>query len=77
MHELSSRLKEAGHGIHHEGLPIPIFLYADDIILLADSAQQLQVMLFVWRNYPRSSMIFSLKKCEIVKQSEEVWSGPN
>jgi hypothetical protein len=25
MHELSSRLKEAGHGIHLAGLPIPFF----------------------------------------------------
>ncbi len=37
MHELSSRLKEAGHGIHLAEFPIPVFLYADDITLLADS----------------------------------------
>jgi hypothetical protein len=27
--------------------PIPVFLYADDIALLADSAQQMQAMLSV------------------------------
>jgi hypothetical protein len=40
MPELGSRLKDVGHGIHLAGLPIPVFLYADDIALLADSAQQ-------------------------------------
>ncbi len=63
LHELSSRLKEAGHGIHLAGFSIPVFLYADDIALLADSAQQMQAMLFVCEY----RMIFSLKKCEIVE----------
>ncbi len=31
MHELSSRLMEAGHGNHLAGLPTPVFLYTDDI----------------------------------------------
>jgi hypothetical protein len=64
IHELSSRLKKAGHGIHLAGLPIPVFLYADGIALLADSAQQMQAMLFVCEKY---RMMFSLKKCEIVE----------
>ena len=68
MHELSSRLKEAGHGINLAGLPIPVFLYADDIALLADSAQQMQAMLFVCEKWAREyRMIFSLKKCGIVE----------
>jgi hypothetical protein len=67
-HELSSRLKEAGHGIQLAGLPIPVFLYADDIALLADSAQQMQAMLFICEKWAREyRMIFSLKKCEIVE----------
>ncbi len=65
MRELSNRLKEAGHGIHLAGLHIPVFLYADDIALLADSAQQMQAMLFVCEKWAREyRMIFSLKKCE-------------
>ena len=68
MHELSSRLKVAGYGIQLAGLPIPVFLYADDIALLADSAQQMQAMLFVCEKWAREyRMIFSLKKCEIVE----------
>ena len=68
MHELSSRLKVAGHGIHLAGFLIPVFLYADDIALLADSAQQMQAMLFVCEKWAREyRMIFSLKKCEIVE----------
>ena len=35
------------------GLPIPVFLYADDIALLADSAQQMQAMLFVCEKWAR------------------------
>jgi hypothetical protein len=46
----------------------PRFLYADDIALLADSAQQMQAMLFVCEKWAREyRMIFSLKKCEIVE----------
>jgi hypothetical protein len=68
MHELSSRW-EAGYGINLAGLPIPNFLYADDIALLADSAQQMQPMLFVCKKWAREyRMIFSLKKCEIVDE---------
>ncbi len=58
---------KAGHGIHLAGLPIPDFLYIDDIALLADSAQQMQAMLFVCEKWAREYyMIFSLKKCENV-----------
>jgi hypothetical protein len=68
MHELNSRRKEAGHGIRLAGLPIPVFLYANDIALLADSARQMQAMLFVCEKWARDyRMIFSLKKCEIVE----------
>jgi hypothetical protein len=67
MHELSSRLK-VGHGIHLAELPIPVFLYADDIALLADSAQQMQAMLLVCEKWAREyRLIFSLKKCKIVE----------
>jgi hypothetical protein len=53
------------HGIHPAGLPIPVFLYADDIALLADSAQQMQATLFVCEKWAREyRMMFS--------QSEEV-----
>jgi hypothetical protein len=42
--------------------------YADDIALLADSAQQMQPMLFVCEKWAREyRMIFSLKKCENVE----------
>jgi hypothetical protein len=72
MHQLSSRLKEAGQGIHLAGLPILAFFYADDIVLLADSAQQMQAMLVYekWANEYR--MILSLKKCEIVEYGAEL-----
>jgi hypothetical protein len=64
MHELSSRFQEVGHGIQLAGIPIPVFLYADDIALLADSAQQMQATLFVCEKWAREyRMIFSLKKC--------------
>jgi hypothetical protein len=53
MHELSSRLKEASQGTHFAGLSIPVFLYADDFALLADSAQQMQAMLFVCEKWTR------------------------
>jgi hypothetical protein len=66
MNELSSRLKEAGHGTHLAGLPIPVFLYADDIALLTDSAQQMHAMLFVCEKWAREyRMIFSLKNVRI------------
>jgi hypothetical protein len=69
MHELSSRLTEAGHGIHLAGLPIPFFSMQMTLItLLADSAQQMQAMLFVCEKWARAyRMIFSLKKCEILE----------
>jgi hypothetical protein len=51
-----------------QGFPSPVFLYADDIALLADSAQQMQATLFVCEKWARKyRMIFSLKKCEIVE----------
>jgi hypothetical protein len=59
---------EAGHGIHLAGLPIPVFLYADDIALQAESAQQMQAILFVCEKWAREyHMIISLKRCEIVE----------
>jgi hypothetical protein len=59
--------------ISQDLLPIPVF--TDDIALLADSAQQMQAMLFVCEKWAREyRMTSSLKKCEIVAA---IWSGPN
>ena len=68
MHELSTRLKAEGLGIHLAGLHLPVFLYADDIALLADSAQKMQAMLLVCERWAREyRMVFSLKKCGVVE----------
>jgi len=80
MSELSDRLRRAGHGISFAGHFLPIFLYADDIALLAGSSEEMQRMLLVCEKWDQEyRMVFSLKKCGVVEygavaiDSEREW----
>jgi hypothetical protein len=67
-HIETNKLLGEEHIGFRRNMQIHIFLYADDIALLADSAQQIQAMLFVCEKWViECRMIFSLKKCEIVE----------
>ena len=60
-------LKEANLGVVIDGTRIPILLYADDIVLLADSAEELQLMLNVATKYSQTWRFkYNNKKSQIV-----------
>ena len=45
MEELTERVKESGLGVDVGGFKLPILLYADDVVLLAESNEDMQRIL--------------------------------
>ncbi len=70
MHEISSRLKEGGHGIHLAGFFISFF--SMQMILPCEQIARSKCgrCSSSARNGPEYRVIFSLKKCEIVEYGE-------
>ena len=70
--ELASRLGDKGIGVKIGNNRLGVLLYADDIILMAESGREMQEMLDITRDYAREfSMSFGEKKCGIMKYNTE------
>jgi hypothetical protein len=68
MSELSDRLERSRACISFARYFLPIFLYADDIALLAGTSQEMQRMLLVCEKLAQECrMVFGLKKCGVVE----------
>ncbi len=68
LDDLVRELKKAGVGIDIAGRLICSLLYADDVVLLAETPQQLQTLLStVWNYGKKWHFSFGIKKCQVVR----------
>ena len=67
VEELAKKLRECGHGATIEGLDVGSLLYADDVVLVAESAEKLQGLIDVVDKFCRRwHMDINLKKSEVM-----------
>ena len=59
---LHQALRQAGLGMRVYGRLVPLLLYADDIVLLARNAKELQAMLVVLQDYAKTGAFRSTRK---------------
>jgi hypothetical protein len=74
---MAQRLKEAGQGIKWNEKKLCLLLFADDVVLLAESERDLERMLEVARRYSEDWRFqFNAQKCKVManrKKSEGNW----
>ena len=67
INNLPKTLRERRSGLNINGLEINSLLYADDIVLVTNSSQQLQKMLRTCERHSRENKYeFAPEKCEVV-----------
>ena len=79
LDQVVSRLRHIGMGCHMNGLFTGVFIYADDIMLLAPSRTSLTLMLEQWESFPRThDILFNASKTKymIFKHHEIVNVAP-
>jgi exonuclease III len=65
--ELSTQLRKSGYGSKFNGLDVGALLYADDVVLLADSAEELQGLIDTVDEFCRKwKMSMNMKKSEVM-----------
>ena len=69
INDLPKTLRERHSGLNISGTKINSLLYADDIVLVTSSAQQLQNMLGTYERHSRDHKYeFAPEKCEVFRQ---------